>query len=238
MKNNVYLNEGRYKKTKKKLSFIALFISILGLSVGGFLIYKGITRCSKSKVDEVIVKLEEEKNNVISFKKSIEEKIKPITNEIKELERKPFNGYNKEYYERIDRIDELKNSIVEDNKIIELLNDVLNEDVNNCDLEETKINTYTSKYCSLKNEFYDISDPGNSFEYYLSGGLIIFSTLIISWVIYINSRGREISAFYIQQSMPIAKEGIEEITPSISKASEEIAKGIKKGLNDADKNKR
>ena len=43
--------------------------------------------------------------------------------------------------------------------------------------------------------------------------------------------------FYAQQSMPIVKEGIDEITPSVSKASEEIAKSIKKGLNDADKNR-
>ena len=50
-------------------------------------------------------------------------------------------------------------------------------------------------------------------------------------------RGREMTAFYAQQSMPIVKEGIDEITPSVSKASEEIAKGIKKGLNDADRNR-
>ena len=43
--------------------------------------------------------------------------------------------------------------------------------------------------------------------------------------------------FYAQQSMPIVKEGIDEITPSISKASEEIVKGIKKGLNDVDNNR-
>ena len=43
--------------------------------------------------------------------------------------------------------------------------------------------------------------------------------------------------FYAQQSMPIVKEGIDEITPSVSKASQKIAKGIKKGLNDADRNR-
>ena len=47
----------------------------------------------------------------------------------------------------------------------------------------------------------------------------------------------EITAFFAQQSMSIEKEGIDEITPSVSKASQKIAKGIKKGLNDADRNR-
>ena len=45
------------------------------------------------------------------------------------------------------------------------------------------------------------------------------------------------NAFYTQQSMPIVKEGIDEITPSVSKETQKIAKGIKKGLNDADRNR-
>lgn len=69
------------------------------------------------------------------------------------------------------------------------------------------------------------------------GGFIIFATIIISNFIFITSRGREITAFYAQQSMSIEKEGIDEITPSVSKASQKIAKGIKKGLNDADRNR-
>ena len=54
---------------------------------------------------------------------------------------------------------------------------------------------------------------------------------------------REITAYTTQQVMPVAKEGIEEITPTISKAAEEMApaagrvaeeitKGIKKGLDE------
>lgn len=69
------------------------------------------------------------------------------------------------------------------------------------------------------------------------GGYIIFATIIISNFIFITSRGREMTTFYAQQSMPIVKERIDKITPSISKASEEIVKGIKKGLNDVDNNR-
>lgn len=54
---------------------------------------------------------------------------------------------------------------------------------------------------------------------------------------------REITAYTTQQVMPVAKEGIEEMTPTINKATEkmapsagkvakEVAKGIKEGLKD------
>ena len=43
---------------------------------------------------------------------------------------------------------------------------------------------------------------------------------------------RDISAYLTQQQMPIAKEGIEKIAPSVSVAAKEITKGIKEGLKD------
>ena len=62
--------------------------------------------------------------------------------------------------------------------------------------------------------------------------------------------GREISAYMVQSQMPVAKEGIEEMAPTIGKAgasiakemtpvygevAKEIAKGVKEGLKDEDK---
>ena len=64
------------------------------------------------------------------------------------------------------------------------------------------------------------------------GGMILFI-----------AHRREITAYTTQQVLPIAKEGIEEMTPTMSKAAEnmapaagkvakEVAKGIKEGLKD------
>ena len=44
--------------------------------------------------------------------------------------------------------------------------------------------------------------------------------------------GRNIQAYFVQQNIPVAKEGIEKISPSMGKAAEQVAKGIKKGLSD------
>lgn len=49
------------------------------------------------------------------------------------------------------------------------------------------------------------------------------------------SHWREISAFTTQQQMPIVKESIEKMAPSVGVAAKEIAKGVKEGLKDEDK---
>lgn len=49
---------------------------------------------------------------------------------------------------------------------------------------------------------------------------------------YIKAHSRELSAYLVQQQMPIAKESIEKMAPTAGVAAEEIAKGIKKGLSE------
>lgn len=43
---------------------------------------------------------------------------------------------------------------------------------------------------------------------------------------------REINAYMAQQQMPVAKEGIEKMAPSMGVAAKEIAKGVKEGLKE------
>lgn len=46
---------------------------------------------------------------------------------------------------------------------------------------------------------------------------------------------RDIQSYYVQQQMPLAQEGIENMAPSVGVAAKEISKGIKEGLNEVDK---
>lgn len=70
--------------------------------------------------------------------------------------------------------------------------------------------------------------------------------LMLPPTIFFTAFGREISAFGIQQTMPVVKEGIKEIAPTITEVgkerakemapvygevAKEIAKGIKEGLD-------
>ena len=71
----------------------------------------------------------------------------------------------------------------------------------------------------------------------LGGFLNTFGLFVtgVGAVLMVIAHRREITAFTTQQVMPVAKEGIKEISPAIGNAASEIAKGIKKGINEANK---
>ncbi len=71
------------------------------------------------------------------------------------------------------------------------------------------------------------------------GGILdsIGSTVIlIGGVIMFIAHRREITAFTTQQVMPVAKEGIEKMAPTVGVVAKEITKGIKEGLNEEPNN--
>ena len=122
---------------------------------------------------------------------------------------------------------------------LKIITDVLDPSFNSCSFDEYKNNSNTSKYCSLKNQLEDVSsdfnkrmDSFNSIPYYMIGGFILFATCMIAGSIFLFSKRREIAAFTAQQVMPIAKEGIDEMAPTVGNAAREISRGIKEGLND------
>jgi branched-subunit amino acid permease len=74
-----------------------------------------------------------------------------------------------------------------------------------------------------------------SFGLLAIGGLFdsVGSTLTLAGAItMIVAHRREITAYATQQIMPIAQEGIEKITPTISNAAGSIAKNISKGIKE------
>ncbi len=248
MENKKYLTEENYERGKKKIKTIALIILVVGLLIGGSLIATGLMKQGKvnSQYSEenkatISQQLETEKQNLISKKAELEAKIEPVENQIKQLEREPFTGFDAAYYEREDKIEELEKSIATDKNSISVINDALDESFAHCKFDKTKNNTYTSKYCSLKLQLDDFTDFNKEFDsfdsipFYMFGAFVIIATCMIAGSIYMFSKRREITAFTAQQVMPVAKEGIDEMAPTIGNAVGEIAKGIKKGLNDDDK---
>ena len=249
MENKTYLNEERYQKNKKKITKVSLIVLILGLLIGGSLIATGLIKqgkindkYSESSRAQQTQKLEAEKQNVLTSKTQLESKIKPVEDEIKSLEREEFTGFDDAYYARKDKIEELENSIAADKKAIDTIDDVLDDSSNHCVFDDAKNNTYTSKYCSLKNQLKQKnSDFNRSFDsheiipFYRFGAFVIIASCMIAGFIFMFAKRREILAFQAQQVMPVAKEGIDEMSPTIGKAAGEIAKGIKNGLKDDDK---
>ena len=70
------------------------------------------------------------------------------------------------------------------------------------------------------------------------GGLLgVFGLFIagIGVMVTMVTYRREIVAFTTQQVMPVAKEGVNEMAPTIGNVASEITKGIKKGLDESKK---
>ena len=280
-KKKEFLTEENYERGKKKIKTIALIILIVGVLIGGSLIVTGLVKQgqtnsqyseeSKNNKKEQLEQekkqltqdLDAEKQNLLTSKTTLENKIKPVEDEIKKLEREKTDvfmngGFSDRYYEIEDKIEDLKESTKSDENSLSVIEDALDESFDHCSFSEAKNNTYTSKYCSLKNqvakkdaeiagldlEFSDFNKEFNSFDsipFYMIGGFIIVASGMISFAIYMFAKRREIMAFTAQQVMPVAQEGIEKMAPTVGNAmgtiGKGIAKGIKEGINEADENK-
>lgn len=195
MAERKYLNEEKYQKTEKKLTVIALFILIVGLCIGSFLIYRGVAKPGAAKVDELRVDLEKKKTEL----------------ESKGVQYSDFAKYTDgEAY------------------ALKIITNALDPSFNHCSFDEYKSNSITKDYCKAKNSNGEMATT----LYIIFGIFICFATCMIAFFIFTVAKRRHILAFAAQQTIPVAKEGIDEMAPTIGNAAGEIAKGIKKGLSD------
>lgn len=98
--------------------------------------------------------------------------------------------------------------------------------------EEFEQNGLSEKYYDLEDQIHE-DDP--KYIYCILGSVILIFSGMASLILYITSKQREINAFYAQQQMPLAQEGMEKMGPSVGVAAKEIAKGIKEGLEEDEK---
>ena len=226
MEKKELLNEENYEKTKKKITTISLIILIVALLIGGSLIALGIIKTNTSKKDAE--KVNQERYN------ASEQRLKEIASEKESL--------NLQYDAKKQECDSL---------------DMRAKDwyskVNQCHRDasaiSSKITNLESEEFKLNNN-YDKVEAKNYIPLSVFGGVIIFIGGMISLSIYLIAKKRDISAFAIQQSMPLAQEVIgkmaptigdagktviDKVGPSIGNAAGSIAKGIKDGLKDEDK---
>lgn len=215
MKENKYLNEETYKKGKSFLIVLAIIILVIGIGVGSFLIMTGISKSNSEKA-VLETKTNETKNNTADIQKQIDELASQIST--KENECHSLDIHSSTWY-----ADHTKcTSEVSDlrSKKSELEMQVYR---NNFDTEDDSV--------EIDKEMIDAEYAG----YYMFGGFIILASIMISVFILMLAHRRQIAAFTTQQTMPVAQEAIDTIAPTIGNAAGEIAKGIKTGLNEADK---
>ena len=64
MTENKYLNEEKYQKAEKSITLAAILVLVVGLCIGGFLIYRGVAKPGNSKVESLKVQLETKKREL------------------------------------------------------------------------------------------------------------------------------------------------------------------------------
>lgn len=211
-----YLTEENYKKGKVFLKIVAFIIMAAGVFVGVSLILKGISTSKnggKENLDDYKLQLNEEKLKLESKKSELEQK-GIVASEIYD------SGESYDLY---------------------VITEALDPSISYC-LDEYLNNPITEKYCFIKNSIDEINSFGKIRSQASSGFSFIFGiasimfSLVIGGSILMTAHGREIAAFTTQQVMPVAKEGIDAIAPTIGKAAGDIAKGIKEGLNSSNNN--
>lgn len=216
--NNKFLNEENYQRGKKKIMAAALVILVLGLLAGSALIAKGAIESSKVSSSSDTTSETTNKRS----KEEIQAEIDALNAELVSLKAQKnqefmANAFSEEYYR-------LSNEISSrESKVMNLENEIWKIDSGYNDIEDSieknSLSIGKSKY----------------YSYYLFGGFIIVASCITSISIYLFAKRREILAFTTQQVIPVAKEGIDEIAPTIGNATKEIAKGISSGLKEGTK---
>ncbi len=192
MNKNKYLNEEKYKKIEKKLLAFSLIILVLGLSIGGFLIYKGTVKPSQSEINKLKNELEQKRQALVD---------KGVT----------YNTFT-----------EYTDGEAYDLKVI---TEALDPSFDQCDFDEYKNNKITADYCKVKNQMSEYAGVRSK----MLGIFICITSCMISLSIFLTAKRRMLLAFQVQQSMPIVKEGIDEIAPSLGNVAKEVSKGIKEG---------
>ena len=202
MAKKEYLNEEEYGSTKKRLSMIAMLILVFGVVIGGGLIVTGIVKSS----------------NVVSSsqngrtKEVIQKEIDDLNKELSSLMAKQTEEFEKNQFSAL---------------YYSLQSEIFSKSSKISDLE-TELWEGDSGYNSTK----DSMSKAKYIPFYIFGAFIIIASCMGSFSVYIFSKGREITAFTMQQVMPVATEGMEKVAPSIGKVAKEISKGIKDGLKD------
>ncbi len=215
-----YLNEENYQKAKKKIKGIAITIFVIGLVISSIFFVTGALKQQKVK-----------KENDTSYQQALKEK-----DEEKKVDEQRLLAIPK----TIEELTSKKNQLTQEMSSLDMTDSTWFSKVNQYQSEisslEGKISELEMEKFNLQNKNYTVFHQKNMSMshviFYSLGGMTLFLSLMIALMIYFISKRREILAFGIQQTLPLAKEGMEKVTPTVIKTTKELAKGITEGIKE------
>ena len=206
-----YLNEEKYNKTKKKLKTIAILILIVGFSIGGFLIYRGVKGADTSKLENEKTKLEKMKN------------------ELKEQDITPSRDYEDgkayDYYILKEVLDPSMDKCWQD----EFKNNELTKEY--CKLKNSDTDYNKHVYTGIGGMICWIS--------FVVSMMILFTSKQRDVMAFHMQGMMPIGKEALEDIQPTAskvtKKHMHEIAPEVGEMAKEISKGIKEGLKEDEK---
>ncbi len=220
MNTKEILNEEKYQQAKKKITRISLIILIVGVLIGIALIVVGV-------VTQNNVKNENKAKYDAAYKKS-EQRVAEANARIAEI-KSQMDELNAQYNAKKQECDSLKMGepdwFAKTNQCQREASDI-----------SSKITALEFEQLGLQNDNYkELYTPVSSMKYlifYYIGGVVIALSCFIALMFYLIAKRREIQAFTIQQTMPLAQEAIGKMAPTIGNAAKDIAKGITSGIEE------
>jgi len=213
-----YLNEEKYQSARKKFIIVGVVIIAIAMLIGGALIVKGVT--NKKEVSNEYTEANKQKkvNDLKLQYSSLELQIQPKLDEITALMREK-NRLS--YFDDKDRWDEIEDEMAVINREIKPVQD---------NMLKLKSDIFFAENENV--EFQKGFNSNKNIIYFMMGGFIILAGALIGGSVILVAYRRNILAYGVQSVIPVGKEVIDEMAPTIGNAVGEIAKGIKKGLKD------
>lgn len=237
-------NEGKYQKNRKALNYVGMAVVVLSVLLGGLAMYFG-NRFVRTEIFD---------KKGVSLSQGKEATEKKVILEDGSLVAVPHT--QEEYQEALARVDaQYPNHDIRQEGYNSEENMARFSDRN--ELEEAYRDYIDSQHKKDDDMFGQMDKvSGVMFKVFFTiisifpGFIIMVIGVTVGSKILVMANGRGIAGFFTQSAVPVVKETIEEIaptigkvkkdmidtvSPSIGKATEEIARGIKKGLADQDK---
>lgn len=249
MEDKKYLNEETFQKNKKKITKVALIVLIVGVVIGLGLIITGLILSHNATGINIDINSEQENSETLRDESevqadinTIQPKINSLNSEILALELELLDiqmseGMTDNYYTKQQEKESKETELLNLNdKLKKYKNELSKIQSNNND---DNMNGQIEQFENIFNTTSNKISKSRYIPFYMFGAFVIIASCMISLSIYMFAKRREIMAFTTQQVMPVAKEGIDEMTPTVGSAvgtiGKELAKGIKDGLNETNK---
>lgn len=223
-----YLTEENYQRVNKKFKTISLSVFIVGLLIGLGFIILGIIKTNEA--GQINAEREAAATAEVQAKvAAAEQRLGEVQSELGSL--------NSQYDAKETECDSMD---MGDSDWFAKRNQCQREASNLqsqiMDLESEAFQLEHANYTV----YYDKEMPEQYIPFYIFGGFIILASAGIALAIWLITKRRTLLAYHAQSVMPVAKEGIDEMTPTVANSAgniagsvaEGIARGIKNGKKD------